>query len=72
MVAAILKAGARGVRDVVSGDDLLIALQAYSDAIDRVFYVALVAGIGIFLSAWGMGWHDISKKKSAPTATQEV
>lgn len=71
---AVVTAGARGVQDVVSGDDLSVVLQAYSDAVARVFYVTLAAGLGIFLSAWGMGWHDISKKESpepADSQTQE-
>lgn len=59
---AVMRAGARGVRDVVSDNDLSVSQEAYSDAIGHVFYVALAAGLGIFLSAWGMGWHDIGKK----------
>ncbi|KAK0650046.1 major facilitator superfamily domain-containing protein [Cercophora newfieldiana] len=68
---AVMMAGARGVRDVVSGDDLAVAIQAYSVAVGHVFYVTLAAGLGIFLSAWGMGWHDISKKTPAGTETEK-
>ncbi|KAK1750387.1 major facilitator superfamily domain-containing protein [Echria macrotheca] len=65
-VAGILSAGARGIPDVVSGDALQFVLQAYSDSVDLVFYVPLASAICLFVVAWGMGWHDITKKGGPP------
>ena len=62
-VGKIIQAGARGVRDVVSGEELDATLLAYCDAVARVFYVSVAAAVGIFIAAWWMGWHDVSKKK---------
>ena len=61
--ARIIGAGANGIRNVVSGADLDIVLEAYSFSITRVFYVGLAASLGVFGFAWGMGWHDLRSKK---------
>ena len=60
--AAIIAAGATKFRDFVEPNDLPGVLLAYSNSVDRVFY--LVAGVGAlaFMSAWGMGWTDVRKK----------
>ena len=62
VVLRVMGAGARDLYSIVSGADLDVVLQAYSTAVDRVFYLPLAASIGLFMAGWGMGWHDISKK----------
>ena len=65
---AIVKAGATGFRSLVSAADLPGVLKAYANSIDRVFYLAaaLATVCGVFL--WGMGWHDLRKKKGSGTS----
>lgn len=69
-VDEIVAAGANGIRNVAFGDDLTIVLQAYSDSIDKVFYVALAASLGLFVTGWGMGWNDVRTKK--PEVVQKI
>ena len=45
----IINAGVRSVRDIVSGDGLAAALQAYSTGVSRVMYL----GIGVSVGASG-------------------
>lgn len=61
--AAVIKAGATNFRDVVDLADLNGVVAAYSNSVDRVFYLvaALVAVSGIFI--WGIGWQDLRKKE---------
>ncbi|KAJ5760256.1 hypothetical protein N7520_007412 [Penicillium odoratum] len=58
----VIKAGAAGIRDVVSSQDLAGVVKAYADSIDRVFY--MVAALGVFYLAFcsGMEWKDVRKK----------
>ena len=60
--AGIIAAGANGIREVVSGADLEVVLNAYAVSVNRVFYVGLASSIGVFAFAWGMGWHDLRSK----------
>lgn len=63
----IIHAGATGFRSFVAPADLPAVLVAYANSIDRVFYLAaaLATACGVFL--WGMGWHDLRKKKGDGT-----
>jgi hypothetical protein len=58
---AIIQAGATGFRAIVAENDLPAVLVAYSNSIDRAFYLiaGMAAACGIFV--WGMGWHDVRK-----------
>ena len=58
---AIIAAGARKFRTLVSADQLPGLLQAYSTAIDLVMYVGVGLGASAFICAWGLGWKDIRK-----------
>ncbi|EPE26279.1 MFS general substrate transporter [Glarea lozoyensis ATCC 20868] len=60
---AIIDAGATGFHAIVSKQDLPTVLIAYSNSIDRVFYLvaALAATCSVFV--WEMGWHDVRKKE---------
>ena len=60
---AIILAGATGFRNVVDAVDLPGVLVAYSNSLDRVFYLVAAAGVVAWFSAWGMGWKDIRKTK---------
>ncbi|CAM1503053.1 Fc.00g078290.m01.CDS01 [Cosmosporella sp. VM-42] len=59
---AIIAAGATGLRDAVSTEDLPGALAAYAKGVDSTFYLAVAASICMFLAAFGTGWKDIRKK----------
>jgi hypothetical protein len=68
---AIIKAGATAFRSFVSPEDLPGVLLAYSNSVDKTFYVAAAAGVGAFVSAWAMGWTDLRKKNvDAPAASK--
>ena len=59
----VINAGATGVRQVVSPQDLSGVLTAYAKSCDDVFFLATAASAAAFLFAWGLGWTDIRKKK---------
>jgi hypothetical protein len=60
----VINAGATGVRQVVSPQDLSGVLAAYAKSCDDVFFLAMAASAAAFLFAWGLGWTDIRKKKN--------
>jgi hypothetical protein len=62
----ILLTGATGFRSFVSVADMPGVLVAYSNSLDRVFYLVAAAGVVAWLSAWGMGWKDIRNAKDIP------
>ncbi|THV76873.1 MFS general substrate transporter [Aureobasidium pullulans] len=68
----ILAAGATGVRGVVSGSVLPHVLQAYSQAIDHVFYLSAGAAAGATLACLGMGWKSIKKAKAEAATAESV
>ncbi|KAH8682671.1 efflux pump protein [Xylariales sp. PMI_506] len=41
-------------------------LTAYSNSVDRVFYMLVILSLLSFITAWGMGWKDTRKKKEGP------
>ncbi|KGO68316.1 Major facilitator superfamily domain, general substrate transporter [Penicillium italicum] len=57
--SAIIAAGATGFRGVVSRDQLVGVLKAYSESVDHVFYLVCASAAAAFCFAWGMGWQDI-------------
>ncbi|KAI4867402.1 MFS general substrate transporter [Hypoxylon rubiginosum] len=61
--ALIIAAGARSVRQVVSGEQLAGVLQAYSTSVDRVMYLGVAIGASAFAFACGLGWKDIRVEK---------
>ncbi|KAH8892007.1 MFS general substrate transporter [Thozetella sp. PMI_491] len=62
----IIIAGARSVRQLVSGAQLVGVLQAYSTAVNRVMYLGIGLSTVAFAFAWGLGWKDVRKKKDGP------
>jgi hypothetical protein len=63
-VVTVISAGATGLRQVVSAGDLAGVLQAYSRAIDHVFYLALGGSAMTSVLCWGMGWRFKPKSKA--------
>ncbi|KAF6817717.1 MFS multidrug transporter [Colletotrichum plurivorum] len=61
----VLDAGGTGFRKAVTAEELPGVLTAYAKSISGVFYMCIgLAGVS-FVLAWGMGWVDIRKKKTA-------
>lgn len=60
----VIGAGATGIRDVVSAEDLPGVLTAYAKSVDRVFYMCAALGVLCMMLAFGTGWKDIRKKKT--------
>jgi len=47
-------------------------LQAYSQAIDHVFYLSAGAAAGATLACLGMGWKSIKKAKAEAATAESV
>lgn len=62
-VNAVIAAGATGWRSLLSENQVLGVLKAYSVSIDRAFYLAIGTSIATMGFACGMGWVDIRKQK---------
>ena len=60
----LVNAGAYGFRRVVPKGQLISVLKAYSESIDRVFYMCAALAVACFAFSWGMGWKDIRKEKT--------
>lgn len=58
---AIVAAGVRGIRDLVSDTRLTAVLTAYSKSIDHVMYLGIGVSVAGLVFAWGLGWTDIRK-----------
>lgn len=61
---AISDAGASGFRSVVSPADLDGVLVAYSNSLDRIYYLAAPFAALCWIASWGMGWNDIRKRET--------
>jgi hypothetical protein len=61
---AVIAAGATGIRDVVSIQDLPGVLKSYAKSVDHVFYLVAAMGVWGLIFSFGMGWKDIRKKKA--------
>ena len=59
---AIIAAGVRMVRKLVSAEQLPGVLRAYSKAIDTVMYLGIGMSVSAFACAWGLGFKDIRKE----------
>ncbi|KAI1126002.1 major facilitator superfamily domain-containing protein [Nemania abortiva] len=69
-VQAIIDAGATRFRKIVDPSDLPGVLLAYSNSIDRVYYLVAAIGAVAFVAAFGMGWKDIRKKNDKMPQSQ--
>jgi hypothetical protein len=59
----IIAAGATGWRDILSNEQVEGVIKAYTESIDRVFYLAIGTSVGALIFASRMGWVDIRTKK---------
>ncbi|KAM0191773.1 hypothetical protein ACHAPC_002085 [Botrytis cinerea] len=59
---AIIDAGATGFRAFVDEADLPGVLLAYSNSIDRAFYLVAAMGVMCGFVLWGLGWQNVSIK----------
>jgi hypothetical protein len=57
------EAGASGFREAIPKESISGVIEAYNDALNKVFYIAAAAAATCFVFAWGIGWKDIRKKK---------
>ena len=63
-VPDIVAAGATGLKDLVSSDQLPVVLVAYAKSIDLgAFLVCTVMGAFAFLLAFGVEWRSVKKKE---------
>jgi hypothetical protein len=71
---AVIAVGATGVRGLITNaTQLADVLFAYTESIDRVFYLVIGCSAACFLFAWPMGFKDIRKKpKPKPAEAPEV
>lgn len=60
---AIIHAGAKDFRTMVSGQDLSRVLEGYNHAITTAFYVIMASGIVAFLATLGMQWRSVKGVK---------
>ncbi|KAL3490681.1 major facilitator superfamily domain-containing protein [Aspergillus germanicus] len=68
---AIIAAGVRSIRDLVSGSELTAVLAAYAKSIDHVMYLGLAVSAAVLVFAPGLGWKDIRKTKDLQTLTSK-
>ncbi|KAJ5187781.1 Major facilitator superfamily domain general substrate transporter [Penicillium cf. viridicatum] len=60
---AIINAGVRSIRDMMSGSELTAVLEAYAKSIDKVMYLGIAVSIAVLAFSPGLGWKDIRKAK---------
>ncbi|KAL2786276.1 major facilitator superfamily-domain-containing protein [Aspergillus keveii] len=68
---AIIAAGVRSIRDLVSGSELTAVLAAYAKSIDHVMYLGLAVSAAVLVFSSGLGWKDIRKTKDLQTLTSK-
>ncbi|KAJ6072376.1 hypothetical protein N7467_010461 [Penicillium canescens] len=67
----IVAAGVRSIRDLVSGTELTVVLEAYAKSVDHVMYLGIAVSIAVLVFSPGLGWKDIRKAKKLQTFTNE-
>lgn len=60
---AIINAGVRSIREMMSGFELTAVLEAYTKSIDKVMYLGIAVSIAVLVFSPGLGWKDIRKAK---------
>ncbi|KAJ5618038.1 Major facilitator superfamily domain general substrate transporter [Penicillium hordei] len=60
---AIINAGVRSIREMMSGSELTAVLEAYAKSIDKVMYLGIAVSIAVLVFSPGLGWKDIRKAK---------
>src|SRR4051794_40495097 len=69
--AAINAAGATAFRQIVTAEELGGVLIAYASTIDNVWYLAVGAAVGAFITGMNMGWRDIRKKPESSSPDED-
>jgi hypothetical protein len=69
---AVIVAGASGVRDAVSAQDLPSVLRSYNEAVNHEFYMSAACSALTLLTCMGMGWKKIVKEKKKIVAPPAV
>jgi hypothetical protein len=64
---AIIAAGVRSIRGLVSGSELTAVLAAYAKSIDHVMYLGIAVSVAVLIFSPGLGWKDIRKTKNLQT-----
>jgi hypothetical protein len=59
----IIRAGATGLKKLVTQSELLATLIAYAKSLDAVFVMALVMGVLSILFALGVEWKSVKAQK---------
>jgi hypothetical protein len=72
--AAIVAAGASGVKQVVGNDSTKLdeVLTAYAKSISNIFYFVVGASSLMFCVSWLMGWKDIRKKEKKKVPVEDL
>ncbi|KAH8594182.1 putative MFS transporter [Bisporella sp. PMI_857] len=60
---AIINAGVRSIRELVSGSALTATLEAYAKSVDHVMYLGIACSVCVIVFSPGLGWKDIRKTK---------
>ncbi|KAL2843003.1 major facilitator superfamily domain-containing protein [Aspergillus pseudodeflectus] len=68
---ALVAAGVRSIRDLVSGSELRAVLVAYAKSIDHVMYLGIAVSVAVLVFSPGLGWKDIRKTKDLQTLTSK-
>ncbi|KAJ5430736.1 Major facilitator superfamily domain general substrate transporter [Penicillium cf. griseofulvum] len=68
---AIINAGVRSIRGLVSGSELNAVLVAYTKSIDKVMYLGVAVSVAVLVFSPGLGWKDIRKVKELQVITDE-
>ncbi|KAI8956193.1 MFS multidrug transporter [Xylaria longipes] len=68
---AINAAGATAFRQIVTAEELGGVLIAYASTIDNVWYLAVGAAVGAFITGMNMGWRDVRKKPESPSPDED-
>ena len=62
----IINAGATGLKNLVSGQQLAATLVVYARSLNKVFIISLVMGLFAFGFAFGVEWKSVKAKKVEP------
>ncbi|KAL4749480.1 hypothetical protein BDW72DRAFT_204746 [Aspergillus terricola var. indicus] len=69
--AAVMHAGATGLRDMVTEEQLPAVLDTYNEALVKVFQLALVMGCLSTAGALGIEWRSVKEKSDGVATMQE-
>lgn len=62
-LSAISSVGVTDVRAETPADDLAMVLKSYSEAVTKVFFIAVALGSLAAITAFGVGWNSVKTKE---------